>query len=207
VVGRDVGFEVVTSTLDGTEVYLEELDATVTMPLIGKYQGANCAVACGMIAELMKRGIYVPDGAIPSGLAKVRWPGRMEMVSRSPSIMFDVTHTPDGAREVASEIKRLIGGRLVLVMGVLDDKDVEGIAAQFGPLARVAISTAPATSRAFPTGAVAGALRRHCASVEEVPEVSRALDRAVELTAPEETILVTGSLYTIGEAYRWLDGR
>lgn len=207
VVGRDVGFEVLSSTLDGTEVHIEELDATVRVPLIGKYQGANCAVACGTVAELMRRGVYIPDEALVNGLAKVRWPGRMEIVARSPTIMFDVTHTPDGAREVASEVRRLMGGGLVLVMGVLDDKDLEGIATQFGPLARSAVATAPSTPRAFTSGTVADALRLHCPSVESVPEVSRALDRAMELASPDDVVLVTGSLYTIGEAYRWLDGR
>lgn len=207
VVGRDVSFETVSSTLDGTVVHVDEIDATVRVPLIGRYQASNCAVACGVIVELMKRGTYVPDEAIVNGLAKVRWPGRMEVVSRTPSIMFDVTHTPDGAREVASEIRRLIGDHIILVMGVLDDKDIAGIAAQFGPLARVAVATAPVTPRAFPSGVVAGALRRYCPTVEERPRVADALDRALELASPEDTILVTGSLYTIGEAYRWLDGR
>lgn len=207
VVGRDVAFETVSSTLDGTEVRVDELDATVRVPLIGRYQASNCALACGVVAELMKRGTYVPDEAIVNGLSKVRWPGRMDVVSRAPVIMFDVTHTPDGAREVASEVKRLVGDRLVLVMGVLDDKDIQGIAAHFGPLARVAVATAPATSRAFPSDVVAEALRRHCPAVEEVAGVAQALDRAMELASPEDAVLVTGSLYTIGEAYRWLDGR
>lgn len=207
VVGRDVGFEVLSSTLDGTEVHVEELGATVRMPLIGRYQGENCAVACGVIAELMRRGVYIPDESIASGLAKVSWPGRMEIVSRSPTIMFDVTHTPDGAREVASEVRRLMGGGLVLVLGVLDDKDLEGIAAQFGPLARVGVATAPSTPRAFPSGKVAVALRPYCPSVEDVPSIIGALDRAVELASSSDVVLVTGSLYTVGEAYRWLDGR
>jgi dihydrofolate synthase/folylpolyglutamate synthase len=207
VVGHDVAFETVSSTLQGTEVRIDELDMTVRVPLAGRYQASNCAVACGVVAELMRRGTYMPDEAIVNGLAKVRWPGRLELVSSSPPIIFDVTHTPDGAREVASEIRRLIGDHLVLVMGVLDDKDIAGIAAQFGPLARVAVATAPVSPRAFPSSVVADSLRSYCPAVEDVPGVVRALDRAIELASPEDTILVTGSLYTIGEAYRWLDGR
>lgn len=207
VVGRDVAFEIVSSTLEGTEVRVEELDMTVRTPLVGRYQGANCAIACSLIAELMRRGVYISDEAIAGGLLKVRWPGRMEMVSSAPPIMFDVTHTPDGSREVASEVRRLIGEDVVLVMGVLDDKDLDGIASNFGKLAKVAVATAPATPRAFPPVATARALGRYCSTVEVVPEVPRAMDRAIELAAAGETILVTGSLFTVGEAYRWLDGR
>ncbi|MBI0583240.1 MAG: bifunctional folylpolyglutamate synthase/dihydrofolate synthase [Methanomassiliicoccus sp.] len=207
VVGRDASFEVLSSTLDGNEVHIEEIGASVRVPLLGRYQGGNCAVACGIIVELMKRGTYIPDEAITGGLARVKWPGRMDMVSRSPSMMFDVTHTPDGAREVAAEIKRLFSGDIVLVLGVLDDKDLDGIAAGFGPLARTAVATSAATPRAFTAGAVADALRHYCPSVEAVDGVANALDRALELCPPDGTVVVTGSLYTAGEAYRWLDGR
>lgn len=207
VIGQDAAFEVESSTLEGTVVRVEDLDMTVQVPLVGRYQGANCAVACGMIAELMRQGTYISDEAIAGGLRKVRWPGRMEVVSSSPLMMFDVTHTPDGAREVASEVRRLLGEGIVLVMGVLDDKDLEGIASNFGSLAKVAVATAPATSRAFPAATTAEALGRYCGIIEAVPEVSSALDRAIELAKAGGTILVTGSLFTVGEAYRWLYGR
>ena len=86
VVGQDVRYEVLSSTLDGTEVYLEEIDRAVTVPLVGRYQGENCALACSALAELMKRGVYIPDEAFPRGLAAVRWPGRLEVVAHSPRI-------------------------------------------------------------------------------------------------------------------------
>ena len=56
VVGRDVAFEAVSSTLGGTEVRVDELDATVRVPLVGRYQASNCALACGVVAELMLDG-------------------------------------------------------------------------------------------------------------------------------------------------------
>jgi len=142
-----------------------------------------------------------------NGMANVRWPGRMDIISREPLIMFDVTHTPDGARTVSAEVRRLLGDGLILVLGVLNDKDLQGIAACFGPLARVAIATSPSTPRAFTAQQVAEALRPYVAMVEEVPNVPGALERAMALASSADKLLVTGSLFTIGEAFRWWNER
>lgn len=205
IVGRDVGFEIQSSTLDGNDVLIEELGTTVHVQLLGEYQAQNCAVACGALTEVMKRGVFIPDEAVRAGLSKARWPGRLEIISSDPLMIFDVTHTPDGAKVVSREVARLVGKDIVLVLGVLNDKDVGGIAAQFGPIARAAVATAPATKRAFPSGVVADALARYCPQVEEVPGVGAAIERARAVARPGDAILVTGSLYTIGEAMRWMD--
>jgi dihydrofolate synthase/folylpolyglutamate synthase len=207
VVGQDTGYETLSSTLAGNEVYIEELDTTVRVPLLGSYQSQNCALACGGLAELMTGGVYISDEAIHNGLSKVRWPGRLDVVATSPTVIFDVTHTPDGAEVVSKEVDRLVGRKVILVLGVLNDKDIGRIAASFGRIAKIAVATAPATKRAFPSSTVADALRRHCPRVEGVPEVGRAIERAHALAGPDDTVLVTGSLYTIGEAMRWLDGK
>ncbi|HOK28830.1 MAG TPA: Mur ligase family protein, partial [Methanomassiliicoccaceae archaeon] len=108
VVGRDVGYEVLSSTLEGTEVYLEEIDAVVSVPLAGRYQASNCALACSALAEMMRRGVYIPDEAFARGLAAVRWPGRLEVVSQRPRMILDVSHTAAGARTVAAELERML---------------------------------------------------------------------------------------------------
>lgn len=206
VVGRDVGYELLAADLDGTEVYVEELDARLCVPLLGSYQAANCALACGGLVELMRLGLYIPDEAFPRGLSKVSWPGRLEIVSAAPRLIFDVSHTPDGARAVAGEVGRLLPAKVVLVMGVLRDKDLPGIAAAFGGIARRAVATAPQTKRAYAPEEVAAALSPHCPT-EAVEGVGNAIERARALAGPDGTVLVTGSLYTIGEAKRWMDGQ
>ena len=206
VVGRDVGYQLIGSSLDGTEVFVEELGAAVRVPLLGSYQAANCALACGALVELMHRGLYIPEEAVPRGLSRVQWPGRLEIVAEAPRLIFDVSHTPSGARAVAGEVERLVGGKVLLVLGVLEDKDLEGIAAAFGPIARRAVAAAPRTPRARPAAEVAAALAPYCPA-EAADDVGGAIERALALAGPEDTVLVTGSLYTIGEAKRWLDGK
>lgn len=206
VVGRDIGYELLSSTLDGTEVFVEEIDRAVSVPLIGSYQGENCALACSALVELMKRGAYIPEEAFSRGLAAVRWPGRLEVVERQPRMILDVSHTADGARAVAAELERMLGQKVVLVLGVLNDKDLAAIAEAFGGIARLAVATAPATTRAFSPREVWEALSPHCPS-EAVYGVGHAIERALASSSADDIILVAGSLYTVGEAKRWLDGK
>jgi len=206
IVGRDVSYELIASTLEGTDVYVEEIDANISLPLLGSYQAANCALACGGLAELMRRGLYIPDEAFLNGLAKVKWPGRLEIVGRGPCIILDASHTPDGARTVSEEVERLIGGKIILILGVLRDKDLDGIARAFGRISRRAVATAPPTDRAYSAEEVGSVLSAYCPT-DTVDGVGRAIEWARSNAAPDDTILVTGSLYTIGEAKRWMNGQ
>ena len=150
--------------------------------------------------------MYIPDEAFPLGLAKVQWPGRLEVVSQRPRIILDVSHTADGARTVAAELQQMLARKAIVVLGVLDDKDLGGIAAAFGSIASHAIATAPRTSRAFSARQVGEALSSHCPT-EVVDGVAHAIERALALASEDDTVLIAGSLYTVGEAKRWFDGK
>ncbi|MDD1769068.1 MAG: hypothetical protein LUQ55_03695, partial [Methanomassiliicoccales archaeon] len=207
IVGKDIKYRLVSSTMDGTTVLLDGLSSEVHVPLPGSYQASNVALSYGCICELRNNGLEVADGAIVKGLAEVDWPGRIEVLSKSPLVILDATHTPDGAAAVAADIKGLAKGRIILVLGVLKDKDLEGIAKHFGGIASIAIATSPDTRRAFPATAVQDALSKHCLHVEIVGDVGGAFERAMAVSTRNDTVLVTGSLYTIGEGRRWWDSR
>ncbi len=206
-VGRDVEFEVKEVDLGGVLVQLHSINREVKLPLLGSYQAENAALACECALEVQNRGLEVRESAITMGLSKVRWPGRMEIVSRHPTLIVDVSHNPDGAMAVARELKALKQAGLVLVLGVLKDKDLRGICKEFGPLADKAIATSPGTKRAFPAETVAKALYEFVDDVTIETTVAGAMDRALMLANPDDIVLVTGSLYTAGEAKQWLAQR
>lgn len=207
IVGKDIRYRLISSTLDGTRVFLHGLSKEVYVPLPGSYQASNVALSYGCIRELTNRGLDVSDGAILEGFSKVNWPGRIEVLSKAPLVLLDVTHTSDGASIVAADIERFAKGRIMLVLGVLNDKDLEGIAKHFGRLASIAIATSPKTKRAFSAAAVRDALGRHCHHVEMIEDVGEAFKRALAVSTGSDTVLVTGSLYTIGEGRRWWDSQ
>ena len=206
VIGKDSGFRLRSSTIDGNDIYLDDIGREVHVPLIGTYQASNAALSVGLICELMKRGIYIPDEAIDAGLSKVKWPGRMEIISRDPTMIFDATHTPESALIVASDIERLFGRKVILIMGVLNDKDLTGLTKAFGQIARDAIAVSPRTTRAFKASEVAASLSEYCPT-EIIDDVGSAMDRALRTASKDDIVLVTGSLFTLGEAMRWWDGQ
>ncbi len=205
IVGRDLEYRLLSSTLYGTEVEIQGISGSVFVPLAGSYQAQNVALTCAALMQLMRRGLFISESAILRGLERTSWPGRMQVVSQSPMIIFDATHTPDGARVVAEEVKRLVERNLTLIIGVLDDKDLEGICRYFGPLAKTAYATAPQTKRAYPPEVVAASLRKYAKEVKIAGSISDALRSALKTSGPDEAVLVTGSLYTLGEAKRWWD--
>ena len=203
VLGRDFDMEVLAADWFGTRVHLHSLNANVVLPLLGSYQAENAAMACEAALEVARRGVYIPEAAIISGLETVYWPGRMEVVSHKPLLVFDVTHTPAGAAAVSSELAKLMNEGWVLVLGVLRDKDLKGICAKFGPLAKRAVATSPRTKRAFKAEEVAKALEDYCPDVTVVEDVADAVQSAMRMAGPDGSVLVTGSLYMVGEAKQW----
>jgi len=205
VVGKDVDYRLISATLEGTLVELGGLSVPVKLPLLGGYQAVNAAMAYAAALELDRNNIDVQEKAIIAGLENVRWPGRLELLQGRPTIVLDATHTPDGARKVALEFNRLFGRSMTLVIGVLNDKDLAGVAGPFAGIAKKAIATAPATERAYPAAMVAQVLDRELKSVEIEPNIPRAIQRAIEISEANEVILITGSIYTVGEAKAWLE--
>jgi dihydrofolate synthase/folylpolyglutamate synthase len=98
----------------------------------------------------------------------------------------------------------LFGDDSTLVIGVLNDKDLDGVVSPFAEIAAKAIATAPATERAYSAAMVAQVLDRHLKYVEIEPNVPRAIQRAIEVSGANGVILITGSIYMIGEAKVWL---
>ncbi|QLH75495.1 MAG: bifunctional folylpolyglutamate synthase/dihydrofolate synthase [Methanomassiliicoccales archaeon] len=205
VAGRDIDFKLIGKGWEGIEVKLGSLDKTVKVPLIGGFQASNVAMACECAIEALSKVGRIDEIAIVKGLSKVQWPGRIEVASWSPRVIFDVSHTPDGAKVVADELKELHKGGWVLVIGVLNDKDLEGICKTFGSLATKAVATSPRTKRAYPADTVARELLNYCDEVTIESDVGAAIERALMIREPEQAVLVTGSLYVVGEAKEWLE--
>ena len=205
IVSKEVDYRLISATLDGTLVELGDLSVPVKLPLLGGYQAMNAATAYAAALELDRKHVVVEKKAIIAGLENVQWPGRLELVQGRPMIVLDATHTPDGARKVALEFNRLFGRNTTLVIGVLNDKDLAGVVGPFAGIAKKAIATAPATERAYPATMVGQVLERDIKSVEIEPNIPLAIQRAIEISEANGVILITGSIYTIGEAKAWLE--
>ena len=209
VVGRDVHAARRTQDLRGQDVRVGgafgEID--VRTPLLGTFQVENVAVAITALDELRSAGFTIPDEAIRDGIRTTRWPARLDLVRERPSVLIDGAHNRSAAEALATSMAELFPGRkLSLVVGILDDKDLPGMARALGPLASRVYTCRPKTHRAFDADEVALAFRSFAESVA-MPTVRGAIDTAISAAGPDDVVLITGSIYTAGEALDHLSVR
>jgi len=205
IVAEGVDFKLLESSFAGTRLLLLRKGMEVSLPLIGTYQASNACLAFEVVESLRSRGMVVSDEAVRKGLETVAWPGRMELVRHRPDVIFDATHTPQGAMVVAEDLRRLAQGRIILVMGVLDDKDLDGVVAPFARISDMGFAVAPLTRRAYPCERVRQVMSHYLQKVEVADSVVGGLCMALKEAGPEDAIIVTGSIYTLGEAKAWWD--
>jgi dihydrofolate synthase/folylpolyglutamate synthase len=170
--------------------------------MIGRYQVDNACLAMAAMEVLQEAGVVVDEAAMRRGLAYTRWEGRLERVARRPDIFLDGAHNPASATQLAAAVRDMKPSyrRLVLVIGILGDKDHAGILSQLVPLADLVIVTKPNYSRAMDVEALATGVRQQHGSVEMTGTVAAAIALARHRAAPDDLVLITGSLYVVGDA-------
>ena len=174
--------------------------------LKGRFQYRNAALALLTVEILKGKGLAVSDEAIRLGLADLMWPGRLEQVSSDPTIILDGAHNPSAMRSLAHSIKRDFDfEQLILVLGVMADKDVSNILKEILPLASRAIYTRPAYHRAAAPQCLMDMAKEYGKAGEVHFSIPAAIDRARSLAGKRDLILITGSLFTIGEVKSYLD--
>ncbi|MFQ5839477.1 MAG: bifunctional folylpolyglutamate synthase/dihydrofolate synthase [Candidatus Methylomirabilales bacterium] len=180
----------------------------LTIPLRGRHQVQNALTAIATVEALTARGVHVDPTAIPRGLAETRWPGRLHLIPGAPRILIDGAHNPAAMAELVRFLwEECPNGQVWTIFGVLQDKDWRAMLALVGPRSSALILTRPDGERAAHPGALVEAARAACPRVEVVPRMGEALERARALAAPEDTILITGSFYTVAPAFRALGVR
>jgi dihydrofolate synthase/folylpolyglutamate synthase len=162
----------------------------IVCPLAGEHQVDNAVTAALALRSL---------GVSTDGIAETRWPGRLEHVAPNPDIILDGAHNPAGARALARYIQQFYGPRkLWLIYGAMRDKAIEEVAGVLFPLADELVLTAPDSARALRPEVLAEfAGRGHTE-----PNVEAALAHAREHSEADDVILITGSLFLVGEARR-----
>ncbi len=179
----------------------------IRFPLTGPYQAVNAALAVRAALLLGFRD----EEKIRAGLAAVRLPGRLELVSKNPEIRLDGGHNPEAAAALARALKGIFlkeNRRLILVTGIMADKDIDGILKELLPLASEAVFTAPSYGRAArPEELMARAGRLGFKTGRVSSAIPDALALARSLASPDDLILVAGSFYTAGEAKEALSGK
>jgi dihydrofolate synthase/folylpolyglutamate synthase len=174
--------------------------------LKGSFQIRNIALAVAIIELLENKGFKINSGDITEGLRDATWPGRLHMISKDPLIVLDGAHNPGAIRELAEAVNRAFSyKRLILVIGIMKDKDIDNMISRIVALADYVICTSPDYYRSAEPGDLIRNVSSHGKPGEALPVISKAIERAKEIAGTQDLILVTGSLFTVGEALTYFD--
>ena len=138
--------------------------------------------------------------------SRATWPGRMETVGKEPHILLDGAHNSAVGEALAQALQDIPHDRLILVAGVMADKDAEGIFAPLFPVADRAYAVTPSLDRALPSSQLAAFCRARRVPCSDAGTVAAGLEQAKKAAGPRDLILVCGSLFTVGEARAILYG-
>ena len=177
----------------------------IWLPVAGRHQAANAAVAVGVLEEAAGRGISWDTTALREGLARALPPARIEVLRRSPWVINDGAHNPASIRALAEVISEAFPhDRLILVFASAADKDYAGGLAEILPLADHLILTSARSPRSAAPEDLERAVRRlRTVPVDLIPTSAAAADRAMDLAGPDDLVCFTGSFYLAGQVAEW----
>ena len=165
--------------------------------LLGEHQAYNASLA--VMAAMALEETAVKQAAVARGLAKACWPGRFEVLRTQPPLVVDGAHNPAGAAVLRRTLDQVFPGREVLfLLGILKDKDIEGITGLLVREQDRVIAVRPLSERAAEAGDLASHFPPH--QVEAVPDWEEGVNRLLELAEqePRKVACVAGSLYLLG---------
>ncbi|MFZ5639769.1 MAG: bifunctional folylpolyglutamate synthase/dihydrofolate synthase [Bacillota bacterium] len=203
-IGGDTTFEILESSIRGERFNLftpRESYADLHIGLIGSHQVVNAATAVTAVELLNGRGFRITREAVAQGLAAARWPARLEIVQENPVVLLDGAHNYDGAVSLHRALTEIFSyRRLILVLGMLGDKEREKVIAKLTPLAAAVVVTRPNSPRAGEWQKVADEAKKYVGEVCLEENIHDAVKKAVALAGGADLVCVTGSLYMVAEA-------
>ena len=172
---------------------------TYTLPLLGRHQQVNGVTALATVAQLRQQGVDVPEKAVRSGLAAVRWPGRIEVLGQRPWVIVDGAHNGDSMQKLCAALDEPFPhGKTIFVWGASAGKDLDGMLDALIPAADHILVTQSRHPRAADPQLLIEQIRARGRSAQAV-SVDTALEQALSLAQTDDLICGTGSLFVVAD--------
>ena len=191
------------------ELY-EKSYSDVEISMVGRHQAENLKTALATLEILRKSGAVKLDReALYEGLKRARQPGRFEVISEDPLVIIDGAHNEAGAQALQETMaQHFAGKKILLVAGILADKEIDPIVKFLTKITDHIIVTEPDNPRKLAAEKLAEHVAEFGVAAEAVSDVEAAVHRAKELADGYDVILFAGSLYLIGDVRRlWRNER
>ncbi len=181
-------------------------EIVVDSPLFGRHQYRNIALAIATAVELNDAGVSVTPGDIARGIRETRWPGRFQLVRRGTTeFVLDVAHNPAGAWALRSALSQRFGDRpLLFVFGAMRDKAIAEMAEILFPVAERVVATRADNPRSAAAHEICEAGARTGVEIGSAGTVGEAIAAAEAMRPAGAVVVITGSIYVVGEAMQAL---
>lgn len=178
----------------------------ISLSLLGKHQLLNCAVAIYAIEALKKQGITIDKMHIIKALSKVKWMGRFEIMKTNPTVVIDGAHNIDGILKLKESVEAYIKyDDLILILGILADKQVKDIVKTLSPMAKKVICVTPHSHRAELADKLKLEVEKYNIQCEAVEDYSEAYKLGLKYCSKNDLLLISGSLYMIGDMRKMIN--
>lgn len=179
----------------------EQTATELEILLLGAHQVENAATAYVALQVARRAGLAIEETAIRQGFARAIWPGRFEVLRQHPPVVIDSAHNPYSARALKQALEDYYPDwPVVLLLGVLGDKDIEGILQELLPRVASVITSDSAHPRAMDPERLAELVAQYDCPVKAVPHMADALDYALQMAGEDHLVLATGSIFTAASA-------
>ncbi|WMJ81074.1 folylpolyglutamate synthase/dihydrofolate synthase family protein [Clostridium sp. MB40-C1] len=172
----------------------------IDLALLGKHQLLNCATAIYTIEVLKNYGVAIEKDSIIKALSKVKWMGRFEIMNKEPWIIIDGAHNIDGMTKLKESLNAYVKyDNLILILGILADKQVHDMVKTITPIAKKVICVTPHNERAELADKLKLEVEKYNSDCEAVENYEEAYNKGLEYCRNNDLLLISGSLYMIGE--------
>ncbi|MEK7872181.1 MAG: cyanophycin synthetase, partial [Nitrospirota bacterium] len=170
--------------------------------LLGGHQMINVSCALAVAELLVEKGIDIREDVIREGLRSARWDGRLEVIQKEPLLFLDGAHNRSGAVALAKYLRSIKTGsrRLILIVGVMKDKDIGSILDQLIPVSNEVIITKADYHRSAGAELVKSFIKSGSIPIRMEERIKDAIAVARSIAGSDDIICVTGSLFVVGEA-------
>jgi dihydrofolate synthase/folylpolyglutamate synthase len=172
------------------------------LPLVGEHQARNLALAAAAVERLQEQAWQIPAAAVPTGLAQLRWPGRIEVLGRAPTVVVDAAHNWEAIAALLRTLDESFASRRrILIFAATRDKDVSGMLRQLLPrFDSVVVTSFQSNPRHVPVESLAGIARQLTSEpLHAAPDPAAAWKLARRFAGPADLICVTGSFFIAAE--------
>jgi dihydrofolate synthase/folylpolyglutamate synthase len=204
-VGGDIIFRMLSRDLRGQSFEVDGLKGSYTLytHLLGSYQLYNAAAAVGAVEALSRKNIEISETAIVRGLTDVRWPGRLEVMQEHPLVVLDSAKDTEAMKALAEAIIDIPHERLVAVVSISGDKNISEMIRNLSPVVdRFIVTSHTVMGRAADRERIGKEANRMGKPWESIERIDDAVDMAISYAGRDDMVLVTGSVFAVGEARR-----